>query len=237
MKKYLIWAIIILAFLSLVFFSGGVSARKKANRLGNDLSIAQNDGIEAVKHYTSVIFGLEGMVTEKESMLLTEREARKLAIVDRDKYKGLYLKKINYSIRLEGEIHALLDSIDNDMQLIGIGDGGKISFQDLLGSNQNAVILPFNFWKVNKDIDLFGTVGVDKKIALEVTFPLDLDITLGQKKTGPYVVSVFETSPYIEINNINSTKIVDPERFWKKTWFKVLAGFGAGTVTYHYLTK
>ena len=226
MKKYIVF--IVLIAICGIFYAGGVSARKKADRLTHALAVARNDNLELIDSYEIEIGGLKRQVYEKEQLVLTKNEAIKTGYLEKERYRKLYLNSISHVADLTIEISILKDSLTHTGVIVTVPD-------PVTHDERPAILLPFTFQKYDRWIKLDGTFDVKGTMYYSLLLPdIDIDLTIGTKKKQP-VVSAMTTYPYISSINISSVQVVSPDRFYNKTWFKMGVGFAGGIVASHYL--
>ena len=102
---------VILSLSVALFYLGGVSARKKADRLTRALAVARIDNLLVIDSYEIEIGGLKRMVYEKEQLILTKNEAIKTGYLEKERYRKLYLNSISHVADLTIEISILKDSL------------------------------------------------------------------------------------------------------------------------------
>jgi len=226
MKKYIVF--IVLIAICGIYFAGGVSARKKADRLTHALAVARIDNLLVIDSYEVEIGGLKRQVYEKEQMILTKNEAIKTGYLEKERYRKLYLNSISHVADLTIEISILKDSLSHTGVIVSVPD-------PVTHAERPAILLPFTFQKYDRWIKLDGTFDVKGTMYYSLVLPdIDIDLTIGMKKKQP-VISAMTTYPYISAINISSVQVVSPDRFYNKTWFKVGIGFAGGVVASHYL--
>jgi len=228
MKKYLYITLAILIASLVIFYAGGVSARKKADRLTHALAVARIDNLLVIDSYEVEIGGLKRMVYEKEQLVLTKNEAIKTGYLEKERYRKLYLNSISHVADLTIEISILKDSLTHTGVIVSVPD-------PVTHDERPAILLPFTFQKYDRWIKLDGTFDTKGNMYYSLLIPdIDIDLTIGTKKKQP-VVSAMTSYPYISSINISSVQVVKPDRFYNKTWFKVGIGFAGGVVASHYL--
>jgi len=211
-----------------LFYLGGVSARKKADRLTHALIVARNDKLELINSYEIEIGGLKRQVYEKEQLILTKNEAIKTGYLEKERYRKLYLNSISHVADLTIEISILKDSLTHTGVLVSVPD-------PVTHDERPAILLPFTFQKYDRWIKLDGTFDIKGSMYYSLVIPgIDIDLTIGTKKKQP-VISAMTTYPYITSINISSVQVVRTERLYNKSWFWGGIGFAGGVVASHYL--
>jgi len=211
-----------------IYFAGGVSARKKADRLTHALSVAKNDNLLVIDSYEVEIGGLKRQVYEKEQLILTKNEAIKTGYLEKERYRKLYLNSISHVADLTIEISILKDSLTHTGVIVSVPD-------PVTHAEAPAILLPFTFQKYDRWIKLDGTFDTKGNMYYSLLLPdIDIDLTIGTKKQQP-VISAMTSYPYITSINISSVQVVRTERLYNKSWFWGGIGFAGGVVVSHYL--
>jgi len=228
MKKYIVF--IVLIAICGIFYAGGVSARKKADRLTHALAVARIDNLLVIDSYEVEIGGLKRQVYEKEQLILTKNEAIKTGYLEKERYRKLYLNSISHVADLTIEISILKDSLSHTGVIVSVPD-------PVTHAERPAILLPFTFQKYDRWIKLDGTFDTKGNMYYSLLIPdIDIDLTTGNKKRSrDPVISAMTTYPYITSINISSVQVIKPDRFYNKTWFKLGVGFAGGVVASHYL--
>jgi len=230
MKKYLYITLAILIASLVIFYAGGVSARKKADRLTHQLAVARIDNLELIDSYEVEIGGLKRTVYEKEQLVLTKNEAIETGYLEKERYRKLYLNSISHVADLTIEISILKDSLSHTGVIVSVPD-------PVTHDERPAILLPFTFQKYDRWIKLDGTFDRKGNMYYSLILPdIDIDLTIGNKKRSrDPIVSAMTTYPYISSINISSVQVTQSEKFYNKTWFKIGIGFAGGIVASHYL--
>jgi len=227
MKKYIILAIIIAS--AALYFVGGISSRRDADRLTHALAIANGEKLGLIESYEVEINGLKRVVYEANQIILTKNEAIRTGYIEKERYRKLYLKEISHVADLNLTISVLNDSIEKLGQVVTVPD-------PVSGDPVPSLVLPFHFDKTNKWLTLTGDINTIGRMSFSLEMPVDLDLTIGmQKRTKEPVISAMTNNPYITQVNISSVQITKPDRWYNSTWFKVGAGFAGGVAFYHYV--
>lgn len=215
---------VILAVLALMAGFYGLGYIKAHRQGENALESLNSLYADSIKYYQVSLKGLERTVAEQSQALLTKQQAIDMGLIDKDKYRKLYLKTIDQVTELKATVDLLLDSLNTDADVIYVPVGDSMP-------DKPCAELPFNFWEKNEYVDLFGTVNTSANVDLRLTLPVDLDITVGiKKKADKPSVLILTDNPYVKIDNIRSIKIEKKEYFWDKGWFKFGSGMLVGGV-------
>lgn len=225
-------SVLILGILGLLvglFFAGRLSTRQERLALQSQTSQSK----DSITYFKAKINGLTYDVAQKNSIITTQRQAIDAGLISKEEMRKLYLKTIEYKLKLESRIEVLLDSIKNDATVI---------YVPISGDTVPCAVLPFTFEKKNEFISLNGVADVSKfenknlvvsakgndklNLSMDLTMPISLDVVIGTKRKGLPIVSVLEKSPYVTITGINSVKIVENKKWYDSKWIP----FGAGVV-------
>ena len=212
-KKWFV-IVFVLGVLLLTYIMGGCNSRRESKRLLNQLEYSQ----DSIKTYQVTLDGVLKEANQITQTLLTEREAKKLALIENEKLKKLALDKITEITVLQGKISVLLDSI---------GHNGQVIIIDTSGVDVPYVKLPFSFKEKNKFLDLYGEFDRDAKLSMNMTLPLSLDVTVGITKGKRPTVVVLSDNPYFKVEKINSFRIIEDKKWYNSHWFYYGLGFGS----------
>lgn len=214
MKKYKYWIIGIAAVLALLTASYFVG-RHYANRshqaeLNNYIALQ-----DTVRNYQTKIDGLTVEVFETKRVVLSQVDAIKVGLVEKEALRKLNIKTLSELTSLKMQINIVRDSVSNNGQVVYI-DTNKL---------KPAILLPFTFSDKTKYFSLAG--GYDLTGRMNYTFDvpaLNINVYGGVDKKGIAKLSVTTDNPYIKFNDIKSTKISvsKPSRIG----FGVMAGYG-----------
>jgi len=210
------WFVIVfvLGVLILTYVMGGCNARRENNSLLDQLESSQ----DSVKTYQVTLDGVLKEANQMTQTILTEREAKKLALIENEKLRRLSLDKITEITKLEGEISMLLDSISHNGQVVII---------DSSGVDEPYIKLPFSFEEVNKFHQIYGKFDKKAKLSLKMSFPLSLDVTVGIAKGKKPTLVVLSDNPDFKIDKINSFRIVEEKKWYNSRLFYYGLGFGS----------
>jgi len=209
---------IVLGLLGTFYAIGRYSVHQKYDRAISTLESALND---TISHYQITLRGLEQQVYEKQQLILTEREAKELALVEKERYRKLHLRDIQTVTSLEGQISMLIDSLNHTPSVVYITVKDSVS--------KPFLSLPFKFWKKNQYLNLDGAIDTTANVSLALKVPVSLDLTIGVKRKNQQSTSIVTTAnPHLDITGINSVKIVREEHFWEKGWFHAVVGVAVG---------
>ena len=160
-------------------------------------------------------------LTVARQTVLTKDAAISLGLLREKELKAKHLKEVANVIELKEEIKILNKP--------GTASPFIIIVRDTVYAQ-----LPFDLEFSDDWYSLLVTA--DRVPTLkELTVFSQPTITLGVQRNGLFqkrqAVTIYENkNPYIELKDISSLTIEDNERFYEKTWFKVLGGFTGGMI-------
>ena len=213
--KNKLWIIGIVSFVILIagsYFSGRFMFEKKNKEILNNLIALQ----DTVRNYQTKIGGLEVEVFETKRVILSQADAIKAGLVEKEALKKLNIKTLSDLTALKIQLNIARDSVNHNGQIVYI-DTNKL---------KPAILLPFTFSDKNKWFSLVGGYDLTGKMNYTFDVPaLNLNIYGGVDKKGIAKLSVTTDNPYIKISEIKSTKIdvAKPSRIG----IGVTAGYGA----------
>lgn len=210
MKKYIIGIVAILALLTASYFVGRYYANK-ANRVNIDNIIALRD---SVKHYKVTIGKLEYDVAEKGQIVLSQKDAIKTGLLEKEALKRLNIKYLSELTSAKGLVNILRDSI---------GHNGVIYLDTT--THRPAIGLPFTFGDTTKFYTFGGGFNIKGKMNFALKVPISLNVYTGVDKKGKKKAVILTDNPYVSIGEITSLKIdyPKPSRFG----IGLSAGYGA----------
>lgn len=154
---------------------------------------------DSVSHYSAKINGLQTEIFEKNALVLSQSEAIKAGLVDKEALRKLNIKQATEITSLKTLLSIVRDSISHTGQIVVVKDTAWVL-------PKNAILLPFSFTDKNKYISLAGEFDKVGKLNYSLQIPIDLDIYIGyEKKTLKTVVTT--TNPYVKVNDILSVKM------------------------------
>lgn len=215
-KKWKIYVTIVLLLMGISFFIGRGSTREKIETLeSNNLALRKTMVIYKIK-----VNGLERTVFERNSLILTQKEALKQELISKEYLRKTNMKQLNEIVSLKTSFSLLRDSISHNGTVVQIPQ-----------NNQNqpikpAILLPFQFSDTTKYYSFKGGFDLNGKMSYRLSSTVDLDITIGKdKKSKEYKAVVSTTNPFITIGNINSTHIAEKD---KRLSVVIFGGYGIG---------
>lgn len=213
--------VIIIAIGGLFYFQN-IRLSKKYDRLLNSTKIALKQAYgDSVSNYKIRVDTLELTVAEQDQMILSKKEALELGLLDRDKYKALYLRKVSENIRLEAEVKRWQEAANKipDEKIVYVND------------TTPCLQLPYTFSGKDEWSWYRSHVTLPKPYT-EYGFNVPLEVFIAYKKEGLFktkpIVTVTTENPYTTIPTITSVKIEKDERIYDKWWFNTGVSFLAG---------
>lgn len=199
--KYIILAILIGIFG--VYVLGRYSGRKKAESVLNPLILSQEDRIIS---YVLEIGDKTTYIAQKETEILSQREAIKRSDIERKELSALNLKQVNEISRLKLRVDTLLEDVNNS--------GGVITIHDTITLKPtNYVKLPFIVTKNDQWLSLKDSTDINGKTSILLKMNLSLDVWTGRsQKTKKYTTLITTDSPYIGVIGIKSQKYDVPKQ-------------------------
>ena len=202
--------------LGVVFYLGYTNSRKKYNRLLQQASEVLNQARDSVYTFKIKLDSLDVFVSEQQTVILSKNEALDMALLDKKKYKALYLKEVDNNIKLTAEVKRLQEATEEipDSVIVYVNDSTE------------CLKLPYEF--IGYDKWSWYNVTVDRNPYVEFGVTVPLDIFIGWEKDGLFkskpMIKVATENPYVTIPNLQSIKIEKDKRWYNK-WY-VHAGGG-----------
>lgn len=199
--------LVILVVLAGIFFLGGYTGHKKADNASNALILALNDSISTYKYKVE---GLTKTAFEQAQIITTQKEAIKRGDLERKELRALNIRQLSEINRLSVQVDTLLANVGHNGTIIALQQGVIDSLSKIPNASNishNAILLPFEFTKKDKWLDLKGNFDKDGKLDIGEKLEADVDIFTGLDKDTKQYKSVLVTDcPYISVLNIRSQK-------------------------------
>ena len=212
MKKNLIIAGVLIVLLAATYLLGRYLSNKEHKADLNNLIALQ----DTVRNYQTKIKGLSIEVFETKRVVLSQADAIKVGLVEKEALKKLNIKTLSELTQLQIQLKIARDSV---------GHSGQIVYIDT-NKQKPAILLPFTFGDTTKHFALSGGLNLTGKMSYTFVVPaLKLDIYGGINKKGVAILSVTTDNPYIKISEITSTKIEVAKP--SKIGIGATAGYGA----------
>ena len=174
-----------------------------------------------IKEYAIDINGLKKQVSERQQLILSQKQAIDIHLIEKSELKKLYFKSVNEVTSLKAQIAILKDSISHT---------GVITIVepcDSVGYSFPVIKLPFTFKEKNDDYTLSGGFSETGIMNIDLNVPLVLDIWTGiQKGSKDYKVVVTTPNKVVKITELRSVKLYLPKP--KKIGIGIQTGYGIG---------
>ena len=204
MKKYIIGVIAVLALLTGSYFTARYFANKR-NQVNVDNIIALRD---SVKHYKVEIGKLEYDVAEKGQIILSQKDAIKTGLLEKEALKRLNIKYLTELTSATLLVDILRDSI---------GHNGVVYIDST--THRPSIGLPFTFGDTTKHYRFNGGFSITGKMSFKLAVPISLQVYTGIDRKGKAKATILTDNPYVTIGEITSLKVDVPK--------PKLIGFGA----------
>lgn len=185
-----------MAFLALLvasFFLGKCSTLQDRNNALNSI-IALRD---TVSTYKVKVNGLMLDVFEKNALILSQKEAIKTGIIEKEALRKLNINQVATITYLSGLISILRDSVSHS---------GEIVYIDT-SSSTPAILLPFTFGESDEYHSFSGGFNIKGQMNYAFNVPVSLDVWVGVNKNKATKAVITTQNPYIKIKEITSVKI------------------------------
>ena len=227
-KVKLIWVGLLMGIILIgAYFLGGIKPRRERDRAIGALTESQSQLKDTVSSYNMVIKGKEITIAEQKTIILTQKDAIAGHILDKERLKALNIKTVRENVRLKMTINVLKDSLD-----MNINDTIIIHDHDTMNTYLR---LPAYFNYKDEWITMNSNIGEDLMRGFSMSLPVDIDITMGEVKTGflkrEERVVLQTDNPYVDFLHVQSVKIEKEPLFYQKPLFKLfthLVAFGGG---------
>jgi len=213
---------IILIVLAGLFYTGYKIGGRRAESVLKPTIDAQNGEIQ---RYVTRIGDDSVYIAQKETEILTQKEAIRRGEIERKELRALNLKQVSEINRLNLRVDTLLEDVNNS--------GGVITIHDTITLKPtNYIKLPFVVTKNDQWLSLKDSTDIKGKSFVNLKMNLALDVWTGRLKGTKELTTLVTTdSPYIGIIGIKSQKYDLPKP--KKYGVGVFLGYGinlSGTV-------
>ena len=200
-NKYLILALLIA--LGGVFFLGRYIGKARADK---SLERTVNTLNGLIKEYTIDINGLKKQVSERQQLILSQKQAIDIHLIEKSELKKLHFKAVNEVTRLKAEISILKDSLSHSGNVV------IIEPCDSVGYSFPVIKLPFTFKDGSEDYTLSGGFSETGIMNIDLNVPVPLDIWTGPDKlTKGYKVVVTTPNKVVKITELRSVKFDLPK--------------------------
>jgi hypothetical protein len=212
MKKIILIILILISILTIVFFIGRCSTSKERSQQISNIKAAR----DSIMTYEIEVGGLKLIVTEKDALVLTERQEKEVSILEIERLKKLHIKDVIANTTLEGEIKIARDSLK-------LVPGTKIAtIKDSTGKYVNYMKIPFQLLKINETyLTLNAGIDTNKFVWFDIKTPVVGEMTIGYKRIGLFKkkpVGVFTTpNKNLSVNDME-TIIIKENKKWYDRW-------------------
>lgn len=203
--KYVV--ILVTALLAGAFIVGRYSTKKERSSL-NEAIIALND---TITHRTVTINGLQHQVFEKDQVIISERTAKEAGLVEIDRLKALNIKRLKENTDLKVELEATKKELT-------LPDTVFITKKEQMEPGKTYLKLPFGNHFNDDYLTLTTWINTDHTWGFDMFAPINLNITVGDKKTGflktePKVI-IDTPNPYVIVQDINYVSVQKKKLPW-----------------------
>jgi hypothetical protein len=214
------WPILIIAALIVGCLAGAWYGSKQERQNSTANLIAVRDSVD---NYIIEVNGLKLAVSEKDAVILSEKEAKEAAILEAKRLKALHIKEVVTNTELQGTIKILRDSLKLKPGTI------IVTIKDTTGISHDYVKIPFTLLDIKEPyLTLNAGMNVNRTAYFGLSVPVSGTMTIGYKKSGflkTKPVGVFTSeNPYLHIDNMDIL-IVQERKKWYQYWYvHALAG-------------
>jgi hypothetical protein len=171
---------------------------------------------DTIRSYEIKIDSLSHMVSEKMSLVMSQKEAIRQSLINQERLKKTNISVVATNIKLVAEINTLKDSLNLPPTVI------FVTVKDTSGS-YDAIKIPYEWEYVDKHLYLKTGIREDKTAFFDMKTTLDGEITIGYNKGIPKAIMT-TTNPYVVIKDMTPVIISNPTPFYKKWWFPAIVG-------------
>jgi hypothetical protein len=213
--------IIIVIAVALVLCFGGGYLLGRHDRSSTSTTII-NGLNDIISTYSYQVNGLEKRVAEKETLIMSQRQALAEGLLVKEELRKLKIKHATDVVNFKSTIEILLDSIKHT---------GTVVISPCPPDEDHPVLyLPLVFGEQNDYLHLRGEFDEQGKLSMDIKIPLSVDVFTGYDKTiKKYKTTVGTDNPYVQFNDIRSVQLDlrKPRRFG----VGVIGGYGLGLGT------
>lgn len=218
-KKWLPYAVGFILLVLLSFIAGKCSTHKDRDIQISNLRAARDSVYQSFVE----IGGLKYTVSTKDAIILSKDDALQAQIIENDRLKALQIKELVTNVELSGTINILRDSLKLPINTV------FITIKDTSGVNQDYIRIPVQFLKVSdRYVKLNAGVNINKTAWYNLSVPVTGEISIGYVRAGflkTKPVGIFTSSnPHLTVNSMDVLIVKEPDKFYNKTWFHVVAG-------------
>ena len=174
-----------------------------------------------IKEYVIDINGLKKQVSEKQQLILSQKQAIDIHLIEKSELKKLHFKAVNEVTRLKAEISILKDSLSHSGTVV------IVEPCDSVGLSYPVIKIPFTFKEVNEYYTLSGGFSEVGIMDIDLNVPISLSVWTGiEKGSKDYKAVVTTTNPHVKITELESVKFDLPKP--KKFGIGIQTGYGIG---------
>ena len=219
MKRVLLGLVIGMVVLAFVAIS------KENKNMLNNIKILN----DTLLSYQVKVKGLEEIVTQRDAVILSEKQAKEAGLLEVERLRALNIKSLQTNVQLTSQIHILRDSIKSILP-----DTVFITTIDSIGNKKEYLQLPFTLLNIREeDLMLRAGMYTNRETWLDLTIPLSGEVTVGRQKKSflksDYVGIFSTTNPYIVTNDIQVV-MVDSKKWWNNPWLVGGIGMTGGLI-------
>jgi hypothetical protein len=164
------------------------------------------------------LHGTETTAYQFQQIITSQRKAIRDGDIERAELKALHISDASEITYLKLRVDTLLSNVSNNAQIAVVHD-------TITKEAKNALLLPFNFSRVDKWLNLNGMFNNVGKLDIDLNLSFDVDIYSGISKITKKRTAVITTDcSYIKVIGIKSFKF--DEQKPKKWGVGVQAGYG-----------
>ena len=232
MKNVIKYSLIIGSLLIISFFLGKCSTLGERKQIINNLEAAR----DSVHTFIIEVDGLKYKTTQKDAIILSQKDAIAAGILERERLKALHMKEVVANAELKATISILRDSLKIPPETI------IITIKDTAGIAHDYVKLPFVLLKENgPDLKLTAGMNKNRTAYYDLKVPVYGEMSIGYVRDGflkTKPVGIFTSdNPNLTINSMDILIVKDEKKFYQKTWFHMLTGAILFETAKHYLLK
>lgn len=214
--KYVIIALVIA--LAGVYLLGRYAGHRRTETTLSSVIQGLQDEIVSYKYQLGALIKT---ATEKDQMILSQKQAIETALIEKEELKKLNLKRANEVTYLKVMLNILEDSLSHSGTVVIVEDCDSADY------SYPAIRLPFHFWENDSNYNLYGGITTDGVMDVNLNVPVEIDLWTGiDKDTKEYKAVVTSNNPVVQITGIRSAKFDIPTR--KKFGIGLSAGYGIG---------
>lgn len=208
--------IAILIALTGIFLLGRYLGQQKGERVAEHNINTLND---LIKEYVIDINGLKKQVSEKDQLILSQKQAIDVHLIEKSELKKLHFKAVSEVTSLKAQIAILKDSLAHTGTVVIVEDC------DSVGYSYPVIKLPFTFKEINDDYSLSGAFSETGIMNVDLNVPIALDVWSGREKgSKDYKVVVTTPNKVVKITELRSVKLDFPKT--KRIGLGAQAGYG-----------